>query len=403
VAIINVSSWDEIANALTNVSEDSTIQLTTDIDMNLTHASGVSAILMPMGGYDITFTGAHAPNFVINKYYRDDTSGGNDDFVILSSQPSDWDTNYMHYYTKEDEDSYAPVEAENYNIRNLRNLPTVITSIIYTNSCNLTLQNLDFQNLVLAGASFIGIATSATGLYVNDCRFVGRRSGESYLFNVDHSDILRVISCYFNIPWMGMNVPKSQLAYTSLAPKWARTDTNTCSWSATYCHFVEHYTGWEIDTTSTTRDTVQSLSFSCECFQLNACKITGDMTLAGSVSKQSTRYTQSLNFVIMPKSVISSYTPSMMSVFDVRLHSVLDELSGGENVYKVYCGNFYGIIHKQLTTVSGASISNTAEWANLSGSEVDTSKTFGKYVRTSQMIDSQSLLNAGFDIILPNE
>lgn len=403
MANINVSSWSELATALTNVSEDSTIQFTKNLDLNLEFPSGVSGILMPMTAYAVTVTGAHAPKFEANKYYQSVSSGGTETFVLLGSEPADWSSDYTQYYTKEDEDSYAPVEAENYNIRNLRNSAVVTSSIIYTNACTITLKNLDFQNLVLSGASFIGVAASADGLVVDHCRFVGSRSGEAYLFNVDHSDTLRVESCYFNIPWMGMNVPKTQLAWTSLAPKWLRTDTATCNWSATFCHFVEHYTGWEVEqSTSTDYDKAQDLVFSCECFQLNACKITGDMVLAENASSSTSSSSHKLACIIMPKSVISSYTPSMMSVFDVQLSSAGAE-SAGTNTYEVRLGNFFGILNQRLKTSTGKEIgANGATWYNIAGTtQVDTAKTFPKCITPTQMRNTSSLLSVGFDMIVP--
>ena len=47
-----------------------------------------------------------APEFAENTYYKYES----DEYVLLSAEPADWETNYANYFTKTGEETYAAVE-----------------------------------------------------------------------------------------------------------------------------------------------------------------------------------------------------------------------------------------------------------------------------------------------------
>lgn len=402
MATVNVSTWDEIANALTNVSEDTTVQITKNIDMNLEYAEGVVSVVFPSTFYKVTLTGAHAPTFESGKYYQQIISGDDETYTVLNSEPLDWNSNYTHYFEQADEDSYEPVKPERYNIRNLRNDSTETNSIFNANACDFILESIDFQNLVLAGASFTTAANTVNGLRVHNCRFVGSRSGAAYMFNYSHSTYVKLVSCYLNVPWMGMNAAASAagLAYTALGPKWLRTDSNTCSWSASYTHFVEHYSGWNVPTPSTTnQDNSEFLVYSCQCFQLNACKLTGDMTLGATTSVTTSKVTIHVANVITPKSVMNGFIPMSMSICNVKLSIVVGAPDWSKtNEFIMNEGNFFGIQLDEIVCADGSVNEFTIKGSAIMG---DGSKPYAKGVTSRQIKDINTLYRVGFDVIPP--
>ena len=232
MASITVETFTELAAAFLSCADGDTIQIDNDINVDYEFPQGVSEIDLSLEtAKAFTVTGAHAPEFEVGKYYEKVGTT----FRPVSFKPTDpaWEDDYGSYYEKLD-DAYIPVQAARYKIINLRNSVNTTDWLVINGT--LTLENIDFQNLILAGCNFIMLSGDAVGLYVNNCRFTGSRSGESYLFDVPHSKILACVSCAFDMPWQGMGAAATAaaLAWTALAPKFTYNESFEGSFTANY-------------------------------------------------------------------------------------------------------------------------------------------------------------------------
>ena len=72
MATVTVGTWSALATALAGASDGDIIQLTNSINCNNDIPDGAAAISMPDETYEVTLTGAHAPTFVTNTYYKKD-------------------------------------------------------------------------------------------------------------------------------------------------------------------------------------------------------------------------------------------------------------------------------------------------------------------------------------------
>ncbi len=403
MATIEVNTWATLAAAIVSASDGDTIRLTANINCNLEYPQGVAQINIGTSGKDITISGKHAPTFEVNRYYVKTIVAEEDVYTVLQTKPNDWDSNYHDYYYKEtlaDRDEFLPVEPATHKILNLQNAASNTYYIIYSDGL-VTLEYIDWQNLILNGADLISIVGSDTdaGVVADHCRFTGSRSGEAYLFNVGHDKKIQLLSCAFDMPWMGANVPYTQQSWTALAPKWARTDTYTCRFTADYCNFKEHYTGWEICPKQATggsnpvaQDGVERQMYSCSPFIMNGCYISGDMTIS---AYSGTGYMNTIN----AKSVSSANPQSAMNVFDVDVSSVAPSGSEPSGTYiRSLTGNFFGIMTMRTKDVNGDLIDTYNVYTS---TYRDTSKASPIYVTVKQFGNDKSLSERGFDIILP--
>ena len=407
MATIEVNTWATLAAAIVSAADGDTIKLTANIDCNLEYPQGVAQINIATSGKDITISGKHAPTFEVNRYYSKTVVAEEETYTVLQAKPNDWDSNYQTYYYKENfatKDEFLPVEPARHKILNLQNAASNTYYIIYSDGL-ITLEYIDWQNLLLSGAHFVKIVGSDTdaGVVADHCRFTGTRSGEAYLFDVGHDKKIQLISCAFDMPWMGANVPYTQQSWTALAPKWARTDTYTCRFTADYCNFKEHYTGWVICTKQQTGgsnpiagDGVERQMYSCSPFIMNGCYISGDMTISAHNGFGGGYFN-----IINAKSVASVNPQSAMNVFDVDVSSVApsDAVPSG-NYIKSLTGNFFGIMTMRVKDVNGDLLET---YDVFSSTERDTSKASPIYVTVKQFGNDKSLSERGFDIILPVE
>lgn len=401
MATIEVNSWATLAAAIASSADGDTVKLTANIDCNLEVPQGVDQINIASSGKSITISGKHAPTFEVNRYYVKTVVSEEDVYTILQTKPNDWDSNYQDYYYKEtlvDRDEFLPVEPASHKILNLQNAASNTYYIIYSDGL-VTLEYIDWQNLLLNGADLVCIVGSDTdaGVVADHCRFTGSRSGEAYLFNVGHDKKIQLLSCAFDMPWMGANAPYTAIDWTALAPKWERTDTYTCRFTADYCNFKEHYTGWGICNKATggsgsvAIDGKPRQMYSCAPFAMNGCYISGDMTI-------SCYPIYGYFNIINPKSVASVNAQSAMNVFDCDISSVGSQKPSGSDI-KLKSSTLFGIMTMRAKDVDGEAIET---YELLSGTYTDSTKASPIYVTVKQFGNDKSLSERGFDIVLPN-
>lgn len=392
MATLTASTYAQLATNISSSASGDTIQLQNDINVDREYPQGVATIDLSSGtAKTITITGAHAPHFEQNKYY----SESNNTYTLLQSEPQNWATNYSDYFILED-DAYIPVEADNYKILNLRNAVGA-TSWLTSNGI-LNFDHIDFQNLILNGCHWVTLDSNGEELHVHNCRFTGSRSGESYLFNVAHGKIVDLISCAFDVPWQGMGAAATDaaLAWTSLAPKFTNTETFTGSFTADYCRFHEHYTGWSVSTETVPDPKVRT--YSCDSFVLNGCYIYGDMTVPFSTSSGTWQYCI-MNY-LNPLCLASINPQKAQNVFDVEVNAKYTGSSTISTVKASY-NNFFGIMTKHFKLDDKGTI-RQAETI-IKGRAYDNTKAFPIFVTDAEFADDEELFKKGFDIIVPVE
>lgn len=281
---------------------------------------------------------------------------------------------------------HITLDGKNHVIKNLRTPISSPTHIFNYGGGSFplyfTIKDLDFQNLILAGASLFGGEKYAE-LTLNNCRFVGSRSGAAYLVNYSTSNNIILNSCYFNLPWSAPN--ETNLAYTSLIPK---TDSSTATTvTANYCRFKEHYGGWIVPSDSYMGN--QSGYFSFSFMKISGCLAEGDARLP---LKNDSSEGVILYFLHRPN--VDAYTPSAQNVIDINLTckntQYAPEPSG------IVYGNFSGVVNKQIKKLNG-NVLNT----NYTAFGND-SKAYPILATPEQMMDASWLASQGFDIFVPD-
>jgi hypothetical protein len=239
----------------------------------------------------------------------------------------------------------------------------------------VNIKNIDFINLVLAGASFlgIGIGSSYTGNYqqvnINSCRFVGRR--DRYLVRtVDNprstNNAINYTSCFFNVAYK----PSGGTAntYVPINQVWAYDGTNRCF--ANYCRFKEAYGGWTIGQFAPTIAVAPQCS--THNLYLNGCYIYGTIVTGYDAVGISNHY---------------SYNSTLQNVVDADLY-VTDGGSAGSSI-NVYApkGIYRNKITKWNTTPEIAYVDNNQNANAIS-------------VPPDKMTDADYLYAHGFDIVV---
>lgn len=274
------------------------------------------------------------------------------------------------------------LDGNHHKIRNLRttvNNPRPIFACQYGGTGRtLIIKDLDFQNLILAGASLVGANIGHSYVpsttQINGCRFVGSRGGTAYLLTYNTG--ITVNNCYFDLPWVGNG--QSNLAYTSLIPKNTSAATTAV---ANYCRFKEKYTGWiyPSEVYFGTSDKYFSFSF----FKINGCRIEGSFTLPNA-DRQNASLLHLLSTFNM-----DAYTPSAQNVFDVEL-----SLLSNDRV-KMFIASKATLIKKSATLPNGTVLTADSAYERYSG---DTPIL----ATAEEMTDAAALSAKGFDIVVPD-
>ena len=343
MAIHEVSTWDGLATAISGFADGDIIKLTADIDLNREYPSGVASC-------DITQSSAGT-------------------------------------YT-------LTIDGDGHKIRNLRTSITDPHSIFMKNSNAFTLeiilQNIDFVNLILSGASLIYVQGSdGDSVVCNDCRFVGSRSGSSYLIYKNRNVVLN--RCYFNIPWQGLNLSTRQ--YISLIPPQIAATTTY----ANYCWFHEHYTGWvmpEYWDWDPTYSDADSVFFTFSFMKISGCYIDGD-AVATRVGISRTPTDCTIKFITTSNA--NSYTAASQNVVDCSVNFI----NVAPNYSRVYIGNLGGL-YKEDVLFSGQQSTSSITYSN--GTQYNgcsTTASFPIKATPEQMKDATWLYNNGFAIIVP--
>lgn len=338
MAIHEVSTWDGLATAISGFADGDIIKLTADIDLNREYPAGVASC-------DITQSSAGT-------------------------------------YT-------LTIDGDGHKIRNLRTSITDPHSIFMKNtdtfSITLTLQNIDFVNLILSGASLIYVnGSNDDSVVCNNCRFVGKRTA-GYLINRNRNVLVN--SCYFDVPWQGQGLSTRQ--YISLIP-WSGDATTAY---ANYCWFHEHYTGWTLPDGWDWGWTYDSEYFSFSYFKINGCYIDGD-SVCTCYKISNSKLNNCIK--ILSKANVSSYNPASQNVLDCDI-----VVMNGINSATIEVGNLCGLLKKGARNSSPSAPAITTYNNCTQSLIVDTTKAYPLKATPEQMKDATWLYNNGFDIIVP--
>ena len=256
MATYEVSTWSELIAKLSSTTQEAkTIKLTADIDCNDEIPTGVASTVTIYGNYNsypTTIDGSYTENGVTKNH------------VIRNLR--------THVS--------SPV-----GIFNITRIPNTDSGV------SVTFKNIDFINLILEGAGFIGNVN--TGYTVNNritfnkCSFVGRRNRfltPTTNFGSTSNNVLTFTSCFINIPFKPVDTENT---YVPLCGVYSGNNTN--SMYANYCRFKESYNGWTIG--AFMPGIVVSPQCSTHNFKLNGCYIYGTIVGSSSVIGITEQYT----------------------------------------------------------------------------------------------------------------
>lgn len=291
MAIVSVTKWSEIATAISEATEDITINITKNINLVDEFIYGVTSSI-------------EVPNNIT-----------------------------------------VTIEGNNHKIINLSNDLNLTDGIFVTVTAaahsDITIQNLNFVNLVLNNLALIKATNAADEVELINCGFVGKRNGTSYLIDAPSSLQAKFTSCFFDIPWQGAGQNPSK--YLSLVTNPTSTSAVT-NFEAEYCWFREHYTNWTlkrwscVDVNSTTTSTIWSFFY----IKINGCYIDGDMTMLNdSHSNKNTHVPIDVQHHANYQTSYGNFIPTVMSVFDVDV-TVAGTWTTADR------GNFFGLYVNKL-------------------------------------------------------
>lgn len=219
MATYEVSTWAElVARMADTTGETRTIKLTADIDCNDSVPLGPTSSLNIVGSisYPCTVDGSYTEGNVTKNH------------VIRNLR-----TNVT-----------SPVDI--FNIRSTKPYGGSGSSTEF--QINVTIQNIDFVNVILSGAKMFRLTHGQADMRDNkvkfkNCSFVGRRNNfiveGKTLANGGNS--LTFESCFFNMPYKPSDTSNT---YVPLNGEWVYSGTNYAT--ANYCRFRESYGGWSI-------------------------------------------------------------------------------------------------------------------------------------------------------------
>lgn len=285
------------------------------------------------------------------------------------------------------------IDGDGHTIRNLRNPITGgdVFKTDYGTNVTYKFQNIDFVNLILSGGHFLNLYPQSDGtgrmnIVIENCRFVGYRTGNSYLIN--QSTKISCTSCYFDVPWYGAGL--SIYDYTSLVK---RGEPTTDIPTANYCWFHESYCGWTITNSSSSADVKPDVpTTSCCMFAMNGCYIDGQVKLGLKYYQNGPSYNNTARCYVYREAIGSYYTASTPNVIDVDWISDFSGMSYSQNL-TCYALNMNAVFKKSMTTTNYRSI----DWSRTSvGSQPNII-----LATPEQMGDVEWLRSQGFPIIDP--
>lgn len=337
MANVEVSTWPELLTAIAGFTDGDTIKLIADIDLTEDYSMGVEKITL-----------AADKTFIIDGGFENGTSVGNHTIKGLSSNLTTPD--------------------------NIFEAAGATTGFI--------LRNIDFLNINLSGGDFYkNTDANAPTVEFTHVRFLGQRTGPSYLVNAQH---ILFQSCSFEVPWQGLG--ETTLTWTSLAPKAASASDQT-DYTANFCRFIEHYTGWTIPRYSC--NTMNTITWSCAFFKMSGCRVEGDMVVSN--------YAQTSKGSAIPCDILhqenaNNYTPTAMNVLDVEITSTTNNTVGGY-------GYWFGIYVNRVVNSNGDLVSSWTNGYNVSTSTGTKPKPLIATVAEAE--NTEWLHKHGFDIAYP--
>lgn len=344
MAIVEVSTWAELASALrATYSEATTIKLTKGIDCNNEIPTGVSStVVIPRADYTLTIDGSYEENGVI----------------------------------------------KNYEIRNLRTVGSNPVAIFQLNGASssdtyrrIYFRNIDFVNLILDAPLAEGYFGNSADYpsyapynyyYFVNCRFTGKRT--TYMFtkgNMAISHRFYLQSCFVNMPYYGT----SKEAHSLVRRTNGSYTTNHCQCFADFCWIRTAYIGTY--TPSYDSGNVYSDLYNVN---LNGCRIEGEIVGIDS-------NTTNLNIHTMG-AASSDRTATVQNVYDVDFYMM--NVIGNKNVdFSAY----KGVVKRPVK-----------QWEDKT-TTYDTYNTVTGliFATESQMQDAQWLLDNNFDIVVSNQ
>lgn len=346
---IEVSTWAELEACFANNTTD--IKLIADIDLNDEYPQGVTGFTYNFGTV-VTIDGEYVENGVKKRHI----------------------------------------------IRNLRTNMTNPQTIFKQSAGSgtndgTTIKNVDFQNLILAGANFLESADTYKTT-INNCRFTGSRTGTAYFMKKSSSySTASLTNCSFDLPWKGAG--QSDLNPISLIYAGGISiNAGTSNFlQANYCRFVEKYTGWVLPTDLRYDSNGRYYSFSA--MKLNGCRVEGEATVPTFLCYDDNYAYYSPFFYKQ----FASYLSPTQNVFDIRI-TCKDTHSSGTLVNKLCYGAFNGVVSD--TAVNESNIGIPLEDYSSSKYYFDKqSSTCPNPIiaNATQMKDSAWLQTQGFDIV----
>ena len=367
MAIVDITTWDDIRNNALYGSATQTLNLQNDIDLNNEYPYGVSIVTI---GVDVGYY-ANSGTWTLN---GDDGQGGR------------------------------------YKIRNLRtriDTPQSIFNVNNTDNPNMKIvfKNIDFVNLILSGADFFFNGSFTGSIEFVNCRFVGCRTGNAYLIN--KKSRITCTSCYFDLPWYGAN--SNVYTYTSLIPALTDTEVQSLTVSslptAQYCWFHETYGGWTVKTglsasTGTWATNPDGLIVtSCQCFCMHGCYIDGKVYAPWT--SQST--ISSFFYIYCYNLTMLDWTPIVPNVVDINW--VVTKSGSGGTLASCYRSAFSCVFKKKVTKADGTDWSlGTDAFGTSKVSSPATGSSMPDPITATpeQMEDAAWLQSQGFPIIVPS-
>ena len=245
-----------------------------------------------------------------------------------------------------------------HEIRNLRTSASSAVPIFKfaasATTANITIKGIDFINLILGAPLFQTelVYYCDIYMYIRNCRFSGKRT--TYLVYLDNNGYLYMYNSYFNVPYYSTDVNGVRLCYITIAGRGYMTN----------CRIHEMFSGTYIPSSADSDAT-------CSVFnmRLSGCRVDGEV-----VGGKYARY--------HADNVMSGYTPSMQSVYDVNF-KLTNTTDSSVPLYA-----FKGVVKVPICRKDDETITYT----------ISSASTGVIQATEAQMKDTNWLIAQGFDV-----